>query len=109
MTQGGRPDPIEIIARVGGVNPDPGGRRRAFEVWSASATKAGWSVETIAMADNDAPGNECGVVLIEGLEYKILYGRRVRRMLLDDSTGSVVERPTFAFAAWAEPVLDSLR
>jgi hypothetical protein len=100
-----RKDPVEIIARLGGVLRATPDVRRALEVWFHLAQKAGWDVEIDSQVVDDA-SEERGRVKIEGLTYVIRYSRRVRRALVDDSTGSPVVRPVFAYAAWAEPVID---
>lgn len=69
-----RTDPIEIIARVS----EQDGKQRAFEVWLYKADKEGWSV-AVESTSVEAPGDECGVVDIEGLRYRIRHARRVRQ------------------------------
>lgn len=109
MTDGERVDPVEIIARVGGVKPDIGGSERAFQVWVHKARKAGWNVAEDP-GYHQAPGRtECGGVVIDGLKYKVHYGLRLRRDMVDDSTGHMAYRPVLAHAAWAEPDLEGYR
>ncbi|WP_236647289.1 MULTISPECIES: hypothetical protein [Micromonospora] len=60
-----RTDPIEIIARVS----EQDGKQRAFEVWLYKANKEGWSV-AVESTSVEAPGDECGVVDIEGLRSR---------------------------------------
>lgn len=96
-----RTDPVEIIARVGGIwgqQPD-----RVLEVWMYLAQKAGWQVTRIA--DAVLGEGDCGEVDVEGLRYRIRQAPRVRHSLVDDSGGTVVRRPVFGVAGWAEPVL----
>ncbi|MET8280767.1 hypothetical protein [Micromonospora sp. NPDC005174] len=69
-----RTDPIEIIARVS----EDDGKQRAFEVWLYKAGKEGWPV-TVELSSVDEPGDECAVVEIESLKYRILHAKRVRR------------------------------
>ena len=99
-----RPDPVQIVAKVGSsfraAHPE-----RAFEVWVYLASKAGWQVSPVEGVFLDLGAGECGVVDIEGLRYLVRQSRRVRRTLVDDDTGGPAERPVFGFAAWAEPVL----
>ncbi|WP_327068111.1 hypothetical protein [Kitasatospora sp. NBC_01302] len=104
MTMDERPDPVQIIARVGtsfrAAEPE-----RAIEVWVHLAGQAGWQVNRIDGAAVDLDAGECGVVEVEGLRYLVRQDRRVRRTLFDDSGGRLTQRPVFSFAAWAEPVL----
>ncbi|MCX5192277.1 hypothetical protein [Streptomyces sp. NBC_00268] len=104
MTVDVRPDPVQIVAKVGSsfMAADP---ERAFEVWVYLASKAGWQVSPVEDVSVDLSAGECGVVEIEGLRYLVRQSRRVRRTLVDDVTGGPAERPVFGFAAWAEPVL----
>ncbi|MEU1410129.1 hypothetical protein [Streptomyces sp. NPDC005731] len=99
-----RPDPVQIVAKVGSSfrAADP---ERAFEVWVYLASKAGWHVSPVEDVSVDRGAGECGVVDIEGLRYLVRQSLRVRRTLVDDVTGGPAERPAFGFAAWAEPVL----
>jgi hypothetical protein len=101
-----RQDPVEIIARVGGVRPDFGGSERAFQVWSHLAQKAGWDVVGDPGYDGNLDGTACGAVSIGGIKYRIHYGLHVRQDLIDDSTGHLTHRSVLAYAAWAEPILD---
>ncbi|WP_446218211.1 hypothetical protein [Micromonospora sp. IBHARD004] len=112
-----RTDPIEIIARVS----EQDGKQRAFEVWLHKANKEGWSV-TVESTSVDAPGDECGVVDIEGLKYQIRHARRVRQQVAIVPAGqhliaaavklSLGESDGFSWtsefvhAAWAEPVIE---
>ena len=50
----GRTDPIEIVARVGGVVPFTD-RERALGVRPHLATKAGWQVTTVSGPDPAVP------------------------------------------------------
>lgn len=97
-----RTDPVEIIARVGGVARYPDDER-ALGVWMHLAAKAGWQVEELA--DFDAGQGACGAVDVEGLRYVIRLGPRVRQLLCDVVDGQMVQRDVFAIAAWAEPVV----
>ncbi|WP_159425052.1 hypothetical protein [Streptomyces sp. TLI_053] len=103
---GQRIDPVEIIARVGGVRPDVGGSERAFDVWVHLARKAGWDVIDDPGYSAADKGTACGIVSLEGLKYRIHYGLHVRQDMADDSTGHLTWRPVLAHAAWAEPILD---
>jgi hypothetical protein len=98
-----RVDPVEIIARVGGVNPDFGGKARAFEVWIHLARKAGWEVNSIQGEAQQAE-TACGAVTIEGISYKVPDGPRVRRPLAEGIGDQVKVRDVLAYAAWAEPI-----
>lgn len=106
MAVGDRVDPVQIIARVGGVRPGFGGPERAFQVWVDLARKAGWEVFESPGFQEVPDSTECGAVVIEGLPYQVHYGRRVRQILADDSTGHLEYRPVLAYAAWAEPVFE---
>lgn len=66
------------------------------------ATKAGWTVGTAP----DAGAGDRGVVEVEGLRYRIRLTPRVRTTLVDDAGGGMSQRPVFAHAAWADPVLE---
>jgi hypothetical protein len=97
-----RRDPVEIIAKVGGIwgqNP-----ARVLEVWMYLAEKAGWDV--VRVDDVPLETGDCGVVDVEGLRYRIRQAPRVRTTLMDDSTGHLTRRPIFATAGWVEPMLD---
>lgn len=112
-----RTDPIEIIARV----PEQHGKQRAFDVWCHKASKEGWSVG-VESNYADEPGDECGVVDIEGLRYRIHHAKRVRQRvgIVPDgqhliaaavklSTGEsngIVWTSEFTHAAWAEPIVE---
>jgi hypothetical protein len=110
----GRTDPVEILARVS----ERDGRPRAFEVWVHKVRQAGWSV-TIESTSFDEPGTGCGIVEIEGLRYRVHHGHRVRQRLAIlpggmhpaiAAKGEPVAAEwgwTFAYAAWAEPILDA--
>ncbi|MFD8418490.1 hypothetical protein [Streptomyces sp. NPDC059466] len=98
-----RPDPVQIIARVG-TSFSPEQPERAIQVWMHLAAKAGWDVSRLDEVSVDLDSGECGIVDIEGLRYLVRRGRRVRGTLYDDSGGRLVKRPIFDFAAWAEPV-----
>ncbi|WP_244295774.1 hypothetical protein [Micromonospora orduensis] len=97
------------------------GKQRAFEVWLYKATKEGWSV-TVESTSVDQPGDQCGVVHIEGLTYRIRHARRVRRhvtivpagqhlvsaavnLSLGESHG-ITQTWEFGHAAWAEPIVE---
>lgn len=113
-----RTDPVEILARV----PEYDGKQRAFDVWVHKAHKAGWPV-TVESSATEQPGDECGVVEIEGLRYRVRFAKRVRQrvaVVAEDKhliaaavgltlgrTEDVVEwAAEFRHAAWAEPLLD---
>ncbi|MGR6322002.1 hypothetical protein Q2K19_15655 [Micromonospora soli] len=112
-----RTDPIEIIARVA----ERDGKQRAFEVWRYKAEKQGWSV-TVQSSSVDEPGDECGVVDVEGLPYRIRHAPRVRQRVEIVPAGrhliaAAVEWSLgrsedlawywrFDHAAWAEPVIE---
>ncbi|MCW3818050.1 hypothetical protein ONA91_26735 [Micromonospora sp. DR5-3] len=112
-----RTDPIEIIARVS----EQDGKQRAFEVWCYKAGKEGWAV-TVESSSVDEPGDECGVVDVEGLRYRIRHARRIRQRVaivpagrhliaaaVDLSLGrsdEVTWMWEFGHAAWAEPVIE---
>jgi hypothetical protein len=98
-----RVDPVEIIARVGGVNPDFGGKARAFRVWIHLAEEAGWEVNSI-QDQIEQDGMICGIVVIEGISYRVHYGPRVRRRLIDKIGSRAEARDVLAYAAWAEPI-----
>ncbi|MGV9702016.1 hypothetical protein [Streptomyces sp. NPDC003483] len=101
-----RPDPVQIIARVGtGFSPEQ--PERAIQVWMHLAAKAGWDVSRVDEVSVDLDSGECGIVDVEGLRYLVRRGRRVRGTLYDDSGGRLDKRPIFGFAAWAEPVLSA--
>ncbi|MFZ3498071.1 hypothetical protein ACODT5_33435 [Streptomyces sp. 5.8] len=95
-----RTDPVEIIARVGGVDP-----RRALEVWIHLASRAGWNVTEAVGDDVPSAPTECGVVDIEGLRYRVHVAPRVRHLLMEVVDGQMVQRPILNAAAWAEPVV----
>ena len=110
-----RTDPIEIIARVSNT------KHRALEVWLYKATKQGWSV-TVESDTTDQPGDQCAVVDIEGLPYRIRYSKRVRQhvaitpanehdiaaavRISMGHTDGVQWTTIFDHAAWAEPIID---
>ncbi|MFF4632156.1 hypothetical protein [Streptomyces griseorubiginosus] len=99
-----RTDPVEIIARVGGLTPGSD-HERALGTWVYLASKAGWQV---AEADGftASPGRgEIGAVDIEGIRYVIRLGPRVRRLLYEVVDGHMMKRDTLATAAWAEPLV----
>ncbi|MEU8070655.1 MULTISPECIES: hypothetical protein [unclassified Micromonospora] len=112
-----RIDPIEIIARVS----EQQGKHRAFEVWLYRADKEGWSV-TVESTSLDQPGDECGVVNVEGLRYRIRHTKRVRREVIIVPPGRhLITAPLnparaeadglrqtwqFHHAAWAEPIVE---
>ncbi|MFI5909702.1 hypothetical protein [Dactylosporangium sp. NPDC051541] len=98
------------------------GKQRAFDVWLHKAGKEGWSV-IVESSSAGEPGDECGVVSIEGLRYRIHHGKRVRRpvavvadgqhlvaaaanLLAGESDGASWTAE-FAHAAWAEPIIDA--
>ncbi|MBW6433965.1 hypothetical protein KZ829_09475 [Actinoplanes hulinensis] len=113
-----RTDPVEILARVG----ERDGRARAFEVWCYRAQKAGWQVVVESTAFED-DGDECGIVHVEGLRYRIRHSPRVRRQVYyvdsgqhlisvavamtagGEVEGRVTPAVEFDHAAWAEPIL----
>jgi hypothetical protein len=104
MADENRVDPVEILARVGGVLPGIGGSERAFQVMLDKIRKAGW--ELTEWSYRDTPGStECGSALIEGIKYVVHYGPRVRRDSIDDSGGELEQRPILGYAAWVEPSL----
>ena len=104
MTNESRVDPVEILARVGGVLPGIGGSERAFEVVLDKIRKAGWELAESSYRDPRG-STECGSVFIEGIKYSVHYGLRVRRDLIDDSEGELKQRPILGYAAWVEPSL----
>ena len=77
---------------------------------------------TVDSSSVDQPGNECGVVAIEGLKYRIRHTKRVRRRVaivpagqhltaaaVDSATGrsdGITWTWEFDHAAWAEPMID---
>jgi hypothetical protein len=113
----GRTDPIEIIARV----PEDHGKQRAFDVWCHKASKEGWSL-TVESTSTDQPGDECGVVDIEGLKYRIHHAKRVRHPvgivpagrhlimaavhLAQGNADGITWTWEFDHAAWAEPIIE---
>ncbi len=102
-----RTDPIETVARVGGVLPFTD-RERALGVWTHRATKTGWQITPIRgpdPADQADQAGVCGVVDVEGIHYVIHLGPRARRALVEVVDGRMTSRPVLGFAAWAEPVL----
>jgi hypothetical protein len=103
-----RIDPVEIVARVGGVLPFTD-RDRALGVWIHLATKAGWQVISVSGPDQADGSGVCGVVDVDGIQYLILLGPRVRRPLVEVVEGRMTQRPVLGFAAWAEPVLTGER
>lgn len=99
-----RTDPVEIIARVGGVSPYRD-HERALGVWVHLATKAGWQVVQVDGFTVDVDRGEIGAVDVEGLRYVIRIGPRVRRLLYEVVDGHMVKRDVLAVAAWAEPAV----
>ncbi|MEV7032542.1 hypothetical protein AB0N99_20240 [Streptomyces sp. NPDC093272] len=99
-----RTDPVEIIARVGGVTPYSD-RERAFGTWVYLASKAGWQVTEAEGFAGDGDRGEIGAVDVEGVRYVIRLGPRVRRQFYDVVDGHMAKRDVLAFAAWAEPVV----
>ena len=99
-----RTDPVEIIARVGGVTPYSD-RERAFGTWLHLASKAGWQVAEAEGFAADSDRGEIGAVDVEGVRYVIRLGPRVRRLLYEVVDGRMVSRDVLAVAAWAEPVV----
>ncbi|QGZ51664.1 hypothetical protein GPZ77_27720 [Streptomyces sp. QHH-9511] len=93
-----RTDPVEIIARVGGTDP-----QRALEVWAHLAIRAGWNVTPVADAGPPSAPTECGVVEVEGLRYRVHVGPRVRHLLMEVVDGQMTQRAILNAAAWAEP------
>ncbi|TYC06666.1 hypothetical protein FXF53_02780 [Micromonospora sp. WP24] len=112
-----RTDPVEIIARVA----EDHGKQRAFEVWLHKVGKAGWSV-VVESTSVDEPGDECGIVDVEGLRYRIRHAKRVRIPVAIVPPGqhliaAAVKMTTsgldgvtwtweFDHAAWAEPIIE---
>jgi hypothetical protein len=105
MVREERKDPVAILAHVSGPGPQGGDPERAYQVWVHFARKAGWNVTETPGFQGLRGGTECGRVEIEGLEYRVHYGLRVRLTLVDDSDGRVSHRPILDHAAWAEPDL----
>jgi hypothetical protein len=118
MQMDDRTDPVQIIARVS----ERDGRQRAFDAWVHKAAKAGWPV-IVESDSTDEPGDECGIVDIEGLRYRIRHAKRVRRRVAIVPEGeapiaAVVRMTTTGddggiswtwqldHAAWAEPITD---
>jgi len=99
-----RTDPVEIIARVGGVTPYSD-RERAFGTWVHLASKAGWHVVEADGFAADGDRGEIGAVDVEGVRYVIRLGPRVRRLLYDVVDRHMEKRDVLAVAAWAEPVV----
>ncbi|MEU8330584.1 hypothetical protein [Micromonospora sp. NPDC048839] len=112
-----RTDPVLIIAGVS----ESDGKQRALEVWLYKATKEGWSV-TVESTSVDEPGDQCAVVHIEGLKYRIRHAKRVRQhvtivpagqhlvdaavnLRMGESNG-VTQTWEFGHAAWAEPIVE---
>lgn len=106
MTGPRRPDPVEIIARVGGIFPDFGGSERAYQVWVHMTQKAGWDVIEEPGYRQIAGSTECGALIIEGLSYRVHYGLHVRTDMADDKSGRLAWKPVLAYAAWVEPDLE---
>lgn len=103
MPEDERVDPIQILARVGGVAYRSMDANRAYEVWVYLARQAGWEVIELPVDRNTDDPTDLGVVMVEGIKYRIRFSPRVRRLLADDSTGHLAYRDTLAYAAWAEP------
>jgi hypothetical protein len=101
-----RRDPVEILARVGSITPNPRDAQRAFHVWVDLTQRAGWVVTEDPGFQPQGEGTEIGSVIIEGLSYRIHYGLRYRQNAVDDSTGAPTLRAIFKPAAWAEPVTE---
>ncbi|MFC8434318.1 hypothetical protein [Streptomyces sp. NPDC057253] len=76
-----RTDPVEIIARVGGV-------------------KAGWQVVEADGFAADADRGEIGAVDMGGIRYVIRLGPQVRRLLYEVVDGRMLKRDVLAVAAW---------
>jgi hypothetical protein len=76
-----RVDPVEILARVGGVSAV--NSERAYQVWVYGARKAGWTVLEEPGYLQGAEGTLCGQVSIEGLLYCVHYGMRLRSVLVE--------------------------
>ncbi|MGW4434931.1 hypothetical protein ACWELO_03980 [Streptomyces sp. NPDC004596] len=56
-----RPDPVQIIPRVGtGFSAEQ--PERAIQVWMYVAAKAGWDVSRVDEASVDLDAGECGIV-----------------------------------------------
>ncbi|MFI6262925.1 hypothetical protein [Micromonospora sp. NPDC051006] len=100
-----RVDLIDIIGRTGGVHARPEDFERALDLWCHKAEKEGWSVSVLDHERDSGIDGRCGTVEVEGLRYEVRYGPRTRTTLIDDSTGEDIERPAFAYAVWAEPVV----
>jgi hypothetical protein len=107
MPQDERVDPIQIIARVGGVAYRSMDASRAFEVWVHLTRKAGWDVTELPVERNADDPTDLGAVMVEGIKYRIRFGPRVRRLLADDSTGHLAYKDALGYAAWAEPDLSA--
>jgi hypothetical protein len=100
-----RIDPTRIIAQVGGTVFEPSDADRSLCAWVIKARQAGWRP---VVEENHTPMltcrvHECGRVAIEGVQYVIRYGRRLRHLLVGVIDGEPVEREVLAYAAWAEP------
>ncbi|MFQ6328374.1 hypothetical protein ACLMAL_19820 [Nocardia sp. CWNU-33] len=90
-------------------------------MWIWKARKAGWLV-SVESSSADEPGDECGVVDVEGLKYRINFSPRVRRRVFHSAPGqhaiaTAIEIATgesapaawgweFAPAVWAEPIVE---
>ncbi|MFE6978425.1 hypothetical protein [Streptomyces sp. NPDC057682] len=103
MSQDERVDPVQILARVGGVAYRAMDADRAFEVWVHLARSAGWEVGERSDDRRTGDPTDLGSVMVEGIKYRIRYSPRVRRLLADDSTGHLVYQDALGYAAWAEP------
>lgn len=118
MTREDRADPVTILAAVS----ERDGRARAFEVWCYKAGRAGWAV-VVETTSFHIDGDECGIVHIEGLRYRIRHGPRLRRQVYyvdsplhpiavavnlttgGDAGGPVTHGVELTHAAWAEPII----
>lgn len=102
-----RRDPVEIIARVGSINPSPRDAQRAFQVWVDLVQREGWTVTEDPGFQAEGDATNIGGIVIEGLAYRIHYGLRYRQNAVDDSTIPPSLRAIFKHAAWAEPIVEN--
>lgn len=100
-----RVDPTDVVGRTGGVYAAPEDFERALDLWCYKAEKEGWPVSVLDRERVPGKDGRCGTVDVEGLRYQVRYGPRTRTIVIDDSNGHDVERPAFAYAVWAEPVV----
>ncbi len=71
-----RPDPVQIIARVG-TGSSAEQPERAIQRCMYLAAKAGWDVCLVGEASVDLDTGECRIVEVEGLRYLMRQGRRM--------------------------------